>query len=95
MKIKPLSVTRGMGISEHDSEGRLILAEFDTFYLINTYVPNSGLKLKEYMHSFHLLVFNLLLFFFSLSTHSFIVSEFHYSFCDSSSLLILLHWSFI
>jgi exodeoxyribonuclease III len=46
-KIKPVSVTRGMGIEEHDTEGRFILAEFETFYLINTYVPNSGMKLKD------------------------------------------------
>lgn len=37
----PLSVTSGIGISEHDQEGRVITAEFDTFYLVNVYVPNS------------------------------------------------------
>lgn len=39
-KIKPLSVKYGMGIDEHDHEGRLITLEYDSFYLINTYVPN-------------------------------------------------------
>ncbi|MBW2985391.1 exodeoxyribonuclease III [Candidatus Woesearchaeota archaeon] len=41
-KIKPLSITYGLGIEEHDTEGRLITLEFDDFFLINTYVPNSG-----------------------------------------------------
>ncbi|PIN74351.1 exodeoxyribonuclease III [Candidatus Woesearchaeota archaeon CG10_big_fil_rev_8_21_14_0_10_45_16] len=41
-KIKPVSVTYGMGIEEHDNEGRIITIEFDDFYLINVYVPNSG-----------------------------------------------------
>ena len=41
-KIKPLSVMYGLGIEEHDTEGRLITLEFDDFFLINTYVPNSG-----------------------------------------------------
>lgn len=36
------SVANDLGINEHDTEGRLITAEFDDFYLINTYVPNSG-----------------------------------------------------
>ncbi|GAB4860600.1 hypothetical protein Ancab_035761, partial [Ancistrocladus abbreviatus] len=44
--IKPISVTYGLGISDHDSEGRLVTAEFDSFYLLSGYVPNSrdGLK---------------------------------------------------
>lgn len=33
-KKKPLKVTFGMGIEEHDQEGRLIVAEYDTFYVI-------------------------------------------------------------
>ncbi|MFA7615227.1 MAG: exodeoxyribonuclease III [Weeksellaceae bacterium] len=41
-KIKPVSVTNDIGISEHDTEGRVICAEFEVFYLVNTYVPNSG-----------------------------------------------------
>jgi exodeoxyribonuclease-3 len=41
-KIKPIQVTNGIGIPEHDNQGRTITAEFDQFYLVNTYVPNSG-----------------------------------------------------
>ncbi|XP_048137971.1 DNA-(apurinic or apyrimidinic site) endonuclease, chloroplastic isoform X2 [Rhodamnia argentea] len=44
---KPLSVTYGLGISDHDSEGRLITAEFDSFYLLSSYVPNSGDGLRR------------------------------------------------
>jgi len=40
-KTKPLSVTYGLGIEEHDQEGRLITTEYDTFYLLTAYVPNS------------------------------------------------------
>lgn len=46
-RITPLSVRYGLGISDHDSEGRLVTAEFDTFYLISGYVPNSGDGLKR------------------------------------------------
>ncbi|XP_058728240.1 DNA-(apurinic or apyrimidinic site) endonuclease, chloroplastic-like isoform X1 [Vicia villosa] len=46
-RIKPLSVRYGLGISDHDSEGRLVTVEFDTFYLITGYVPNSGDGLKR------------------------------------------------
>mmetsp|Transcript_34920 Transcript_34920/g.56522 ORF Transcript_34920/g.56522 Transcript_34920/m.56522 type:complete len:367 (+) Transcript_34920:645-1745(+) len=41
-KHKPLKITDGLGQLEHDGEGRLVTVEFDKFYLINTYVPNSG-----------------------------------------------------
>ena len=45
-KTKPLSVQFGFsedgGGEKHNSEGRLITAEFDSFYLITTYVPNAG-----------------------------------------------------
>ena len=34
LQIKPLSVRYGLGISDHDSEGRLVTAEFDSFYVI-------------------------------------------------------------
>ena len=49
-KEKPISVTFGLGIEEHDTEGRLITAEFKNFYLLTTYVPNSqnGLKRLDY-----------------------------------------------
>eukprot|EP00029_Vermamoeba_vermiformis_P002081 TRINITY_DN12479_c0_g1_i1.p1 TRINITY_DN12479_c0_g1~~TRINITY_DN12479_c0_g1_i1.p1 ORF type:complete len:348 (-),score=110.92 TRINITY_DN12479_c0_g1_i1:50-976(-) len=46
-KLKPLNVTKGIGIEDHDDEGRCITAEFDTFYVVNTYIPNAGLKLKD------------------------------------------------
>ncbi|MGO3181681.1 MAG: exodeoxyribonuclease III [Aequorivita sp.] len=41
-KTKPISVTNDMGVAEHDIEGRVQCAEFDDFYLVNAYVPNSG-----------------------------------------------------
>lgn len=44
-KIKPLSVAYGMGIKEHDQEGRIICCEFADFFLVNVYVPNSGREL--------------------------------------------------
>lgn len=46
-RIPPLSVRYGLGISDHDSEGRLVTAEFDTFYLLCAYVPNSSEGLKR------------------------------------------------
>ena len=46
-KIKPLSVSYDMGIAEHDQEGRIIRAEFDDFYLINVYTPNSQRELAR------------------------------------------------
>ena len=39
-KIEPLSVKYGMGIEEHDQEGRMITLEYEDFYLVNQYVPN-------------------------------------------------------
>ena len=39
-KVEPLSVSYGMGIENHDHEGRMITLEFSDFYLINSYVPN-------------------------------------------------------
>lgn len=47
MQIKPLSVKYGLGIPDHDSEGRLVTAEFDKFYLLCGYVPNSGDGLRR------------------------------------------------
>jgi exodeoxyribonuclease III len=44
-KEKPLSVTYDMGIEEHDKEGRVIAAEFNDFYLVTVYTPNSGSEL--------------------------------------------------
>ncbi|XP_022973325.1 DNA-(apurinic or apyrimidinic site) lyase, chloroplastic isoform X1 [Cucurbita maxima] len=46
-RIEPISVRYGVGISEHDSEGRLVMVEFESFYLLNVYVPNSGDGLKR------------------------------------------------
>lgn len=46
-KQPPLSVTNDMGVEEHDQEGRVQCAEFDGFYLVNVYVPNSGQGLKR------------------------------------------------
>lgn len=37
---KPLNVTYGLGIDEHDHEGRVITLEFEDYYLVNQYVPN-------------------------------------------------------
>ncbi|MBQ7240498.1 MAG: exodeoxyribonuclease III [Bacilli bacterium] len=46
-RIKPLNVTYGMGIQEHDNEGRIINLEFKDFYLINLYVPNAKRDLSR------------------------------------------------
>lgn len=46
-KQEPLSVRYGLGIEEHDKEGRVITLEFDNFYLINVYTPNSQTKLAR------------------------------------------------
>ncbi|KAM1109728.1 hypothetical protein EV2_009424 [Malus domestica] len=46
-RIKPHSVTYGLGIPDHDSEGRIVTVEFDSFYLISGYVPNSGDGLRR------------------------------------------------
>ncbi len=44
-RVEPICVTNGIGIEEHDQEGRVITVEFQDFYLINVYVPNSGAEL--------------------------------------------------
>lgn len=46
-KHKPLSVTRGIGIEEHDHEGRVITLEMPDFYLVTCYTPNSQDELKR------------------------------------------------
>ncbi len=43
----PLNVTRGIGVDEHDHEGRVLTLEFDDFYLVNVYTPNSQTKLAR------------------------------------------------
>ncbi len=40
-KQEPLSVSYGLGIEEHDQEGRVITLEFDNFYMVTVYTPNS------------------------------------------------------
>ncbi len=46
-KEEPLSVKYGIGIDEHDHEGRVITAEFDTYYVVTCYTPNSQNELKR------------------------------------------------
>ncbi len=46
-KSEPLSVQYDMDIEEHDQEGRVIAAEFESFYLVTVYTPNSGNGLKR------------------------------------------------
>ncbi len=49
-KHEPLSVAYGIGVDEHDHEGRAVTLEYPDFYLVNTYVPNSqdGLRRLDY-----------------------------------------------
>ena len=44
---EPLAVQYGIGVEEHDHEGRMITAEYEKFYLVNVYVPNSQNELKR------------------------------------------------
>ena len=46
-KKEPLNVTYGIGVEEHDNEGRVITAEYENFYLISVYVPNSQRELTR------------------------------------------------
>lgn len=46
-KAEPIQVSYGMGIEEHDQEGRIITAEFDTHYLVTCYTPNSKRALER------------------------------------------------
>ena len=46
-KIKPLAVKFGIGIEEHDKEGRVITLEFKDFYMVNIYTPNSKRELER------------------------------------------------
>lgn len=46
-KREPIGVTYGMGIEEHDKEGRVITLEFEDYYLITVYVPNSQRELTR------------------------------------------------
>ena len=44
---QPLSVTYGIGVEEHDHEGRVVTLEMDKFYLVTVYVPNSQDELRR------------------------------------------------
>ena len=46
-KQKPLNVTYGIGIEEHDKEGRVITLEYEKFYLVDCYTPNSKRELER------------------------------------------------
>ena len=46
-KIKPIDVTYGIGIEEHDKEGRVITLEFENFYMVNCHTPNSKRELER------------------------------------------------
>lgn len=46
-KHEPLNITYDLGLEAHDQEGRVITAEFDTFFLVTVYTPNSGAGMKR------------------------------------------------
>jgi exodeoxyribonuclease-3 len=46
-KIKPINITYGLGKEEHDQEGRIITLEYEKFYLVNCYTPNSKRELER------------------------------------------------
>lgn len=46
-KLEPVSMSRDMGIPEHDMEGRITHNEYEDFHFVNVYVPNSGSGLKR------------------------------------------------
>jgi len=61
-KVQPIKVTPGIGIKEYDSEGRVFCLEFDLYFLVNVYVPNSGSELKRlgYRQDWDMAFFNYL-----------------------------------
>lgn len=61
-KTEPLCVSRDMGIAEHDNEGRVLCLEYEKFFLVDVYVPNSGNDLKRlgYRQEWDLAFFNYL-----------------------------------
>jgi exodeoxyribonuclease-3 len=61
-KSEPLSVSKGIGIDDHDNEGRVLCAEYENFFLVTVYVPNSGSALKRlnYRQEWDLAFFNYL-----------------------------------
>jgi exodeoxyribonuclease-3 len=46
-RTRPLSVSNDIGIADHDAEGRVQCLEYEQFFLVNVYVPNSGSELKR------------------------------------------------
>jgi len=46
-KAEPLNVTYGLGIEEHDNEGRVITAEYENYYIVTCYTPNSKSELER------------------------------------------------
>ncbi len=46
-KVKPLSSSCGIGMAEHDNEGRVITLEFEQYFLVNVYTPNSKRELER------------------------------------------------
>ena len=49
-RVRPLAVTYGLGVAEHDREGRVITVEFDTFFLVNVYTPNAQAELARLVY---------------------------------------------
>ena len=52
-KKEPLSVAYGIGIEEHDKEGRVITLEYEKFYLVTVYTPNSQSELRRLEYRMH------------------------------------------
>jgi exodeoxyribonuclease-3 len=46
-KTRPIAITKGIGIAEHDREGRVLTAEFSNFFVVNVYVPNAKRDLSR------------------------------------------------
>ncbi len=61
-KQAPISISKGIGLEAHDNEGRVLCAEYEAFYLVTVYVPNSGSELKrlDYRQEWDLAFFNYL-----------------------------------
>ena len=61
-RTKPINVTKDIGIAKHDTEGRVLCLEYENFFLIDVYVPNSGNDLKrlDYRQDWDLAFFNYL-----------------------------------
>ncbi len=52
-RIVPISVSYGLGVEEHDQEGRVITLEFADFYLVTVYTPNSKRELERLQYRMH------------------------------------------